>query len=116
MSQTNRPDSGAGILPPEPGISHGDARRGFLKQMCAVVLGAVAALVPLLSGLTVFFDPLRRKAGAGQFVPVASLNALPEDGSPRKFSVIASRTDAWNKSPQTPIGAVYLRRTGEKTV
>ena len=27
-----------------------------------------------------------------------------------------SRTDAWNKAPQTPIGAVYLRRAGEKTV
>ena len=91
-------------------------RRGFLKQAGAILFGAVAGLVPFLSGLTVFFDPLRRKAGAGQFVPVASLNALPEDGSPRKFSVIASRTDAWNKSPQTPIGAVYLRRTGEKTV
>ncbi len=24
--------------------------------------------------------------------------------------------DAWNKFPQVPIGAVYLRRTGEKTV
>ena len=91
-------------------------RRDFFKQALALVLGAVASLAPLASGLLVFFDPLRRKLAASEFVPVASLKALPEDGSPRKFSVIASRVDAWNKSPQAPIGAVYLRRTGEKAV
>jgi menaquinol-cytochrome c reductase iron-sulfur subunit len=85
-------------------------RRGFLKQACAAVLGAVAGLVPLASGLMVFLDPLRRKVQAGEFLTVASLQALPEDGSPRKFAVIASRIDAWNRSPRTPIGAVYLRR------
>src|SRR5439155_15359795 len=91
-------------------------RRDFFKQALALILGAFASLAPLASGLLVFFDPLRRKLAASEFVPVASLKALPEDGSPRKFSVIASRVDAWNKSPQTPIGAVYLRRTGEKAV
>ena len=92
------------------------SRRGFLKETCAIFIGTIAGLVPLVSGLVVFLDPLRRKSRTGEFVPVASLNALPEDGSPRKFPVIASRTDAWNKSPQTPIGAVYLRRTAEKAV
>ena len=81
-----------------------------------MVIGAVAGLVPLASGLMVFLDPLRRNAQAGAFVSVAWLQALPEDGSPRKFSVIASRIDAWNRSPQTPIGAVYLRRVGENKV
>jgi menaquinol-cytochrome c reductase iron-sulfur subunit len=89
-------------------------RRGFLKQASAAILGAIAGIVPLISGLIVFLDPLRRKAEASEFLSVASLNALPEDGSPRKFSVVASRTDAWNRSPQTPIGAVYLRRAGGK--
>jgi len=91
-------------------------RRGFLKQTGAILFGAVAGLVPFLSGLIVFFDPLRRKSRASQFVAVASLNALPEDGSPRKFAVLASRTDAWNKSPNAPIGAVYLRRAEGKAV
>ncbi len=91
-------------------------RRGFLKQAGAILFGAVAGLVPFLSGLTVFFDPLRRKSQAGQFVSVASLNALPEDGTPRKFPIIASRTDAWNKSPRAPVGAVYLRRAEGKAV
>src|ERR1043166_8169337 len=91
-------------------------RRGFLKEACAMVLGVIAGLVPFASGLVVFFAPLRRKAQSGEFVSVASLNALPEGGAPRKFPVLASRTDAWNKSPQTPIGAVYLRRVGDKGV
>src|SRR5439155_4467919 len=69
-------------------------RRGFLKEACAMVLGVVAWLVPFASGLAVFLDPLRRKSQSGEFVSVASLNALPDDGAPRKFPVIASRTDA----------------------
>src|SRR5438105_7680544 len=90
-------------------------RRGFLKQAMAVIIGAVAGLVPFASGIMVFFAPLRRKSEAEQFVQVASLKALPEDGSPRKFSVIARRTDAWNQS-SSPVGAVYLRRSGAQAV
>jgi Rieske Fe-S protein len=90
----------------------GEDRRGFFKQAAAVVLGAVTALVPLVAGLVTLLDPLRRKAGAAGFVHVTSLSALPEDGSPRRFPVIADRSDAWNKFPQVPIGAVYLQRRG----
>jgi len=91
-------------------------RRGFLKGLSAIIIGGIVGIVPFLSGLAVLFDPLRRKSAAATGIHVASLNAIPEDGTPRKFTVLASRTDAWNKSPQTPIGAVYLRRTGPKTV
>ena len=91
-------------------------RRGFLKRLSAIIIGGIVGVVPLLSGLAVLFDPLRRKSATATGIHVASLNAIPEDGTPRKFTVLASRTDAWNKSPQTPIGAVYLRRTGPKTV
>jgi menaquinol-cytochrome c reductase iron-sulfur subunit len=87
-------------------------RRGFLAGVIGIALG----IVPLLSGVLVLFDPLRRKAARGEFVFVAPLGAVPDDGTPRKFSVLASRTDAWNKSPETPIGAVYLRRTAPKEV
>ena len=45
---------------------------------------------------------------------LALLDALPEDGTPRKVPVIADRTDAWNRYPAEPIGAVFLRRTGSK--
>lgn len=90
----------------------GEDRRGFFKQAAAVLLGGISALVPLAAGLLTVLDPLRRKAGAAGFVHVTSLSALPEDGTPRRFPVIADRSDAWNKFPQVPIGAVYLRRQG----
>ena len=70
----------------------------------------------MASGLTVFFDPLRRKSSNTGAVRVTTLDALPIDGVPRKFPVVASRIDAWNKFTDFPIGAVYLRRTGEKTL
>jgi len=97
-------------IPPQP------ERRGFIKKMAAAVVGAVAGLVPAIAGLVVLFDPLRRKSENGNAVLVASLSSLPEDGVPRKFPVIASHTDAWNRMPKVPIGAVYLRRAGDKTV
>jgi menaquinol-cytochrome c reductase iron-sulfur subunit len=96
--------------PPQP------ERRGFLKKVMAGVIGAIAGLVPAVSGLVVLLDPLRRKSANGPAVHVASLSSLPEDGVPRKFAVVASQTDAWNRMPRVPIGAVYLRRTGDKKV
>jgi menaquinol-cytochrome c reductase iron-sulfur subunit len=91
-------------------------RRSFFKEICALVLGAVSAAVPLTAGLAVLFDPLRRKAQAGDFLAVTSLSALPTDGTPRRFPVIADRADAWNKIPRVPVGAVYLRRVSEHVV
>jgi len=91
-------------------------RRGFFKKLASYVIGAVLTVFPFAAGLAVWFDPVRRKNGTGgQFVRVGRLSALPDDGVPRKFTVIASRVDAWNRSPETVVGAVYLRRTrGEK--
>jgi len=91
-------------------------RRGFLKKAVALVVGAIAGIVPALAGLMVLLDPLRHKAAAGSAVKVTTLDALPPDGVPRRFSVVADRTDAWNKYLNVPIGAVYLRRTGADQV
>jgi menaquinol-cytochrome c reductase iron-sulfur subunit len=85
-------------------------RRNFITKTAAVVIGGIVALVPPLAGLFVLFDPLRRKTEAGGTVLVASLNALPETGEPRKFPVLATRVDAWNRTPNVPVGAVYLQR------
>ena len=95
--------------PPSP------ERRDFLKKACAVGAGAVTVLVPLAAGVTVLFDPLRRKTDAGEKMLITTLEALPKDGTPQKFRIVASRVDAWNKLPNAPIGAIYLRRTGEKS-
>lgn len=91
-------------------------RRGFIQKLFAGIIGAVLGLLPAGVGVTFLLDPLRRKATAGGLVRVTSLDALPDDGIPRKFSVIADRTDAWNKFPQVPVGAVYLRRTADQKV
>lgn len=81
-----------------------------------MLIGAIAAITPAISGLFVLLDPLRRKSRESDAVLVASLSSLPEDGVPRKFAVIASHTDAWNRTPQVPVGAVYLRRVNGKQV
>jgi quinol---cytochrome c reductase iron-sulfur subunit, bacillus type len=91
-------------------------RRDFLKKGLASLIGAIVGLVPLAAGLAVFFDPLRRKSAASGKVRVTTLDALPDDGIPRKFAVLASRVDAWNKYHEVPIGAVYLRRTSDGKV
>lgn len=93
-----------------PDVSPTPDRRNFLTKTAAVVVGGLIAAIPPVAGLFVFFDPLRRKSEDGDAVLVASLNALPENGEPRKFPVLATRVDAWNRTPNVPIGAVYLQR------
>lgn len=56
------------------------------------------------------FDPLRRKSEGSGSVMVTTLNSLPENGEPRKFPVLATKVDVWNRTPNVPIGAVYLQR------
>jgi hypothetical protein len=69
-------------------------RRAFLTKASAVVIGGSLVVAPVVAGLCVVFDPLRRKTEAGASVLVATLTSLPEDGEPRKFSVLATRVDA----------------------
>lgn len=90
---------------PDPGT-----RRGFLKQAAAAIIGAVATIVPMAAGLLTVLDPLRKKSLSTGFLQVTSLAALADDGSPRRFEVVAPRQDAWNRSRE-PIGSVYLRQT-----
>jgi nitrite reductase/ring-hydroxylating ferredoxin subunit len=102
-------------VPAAPSSSPSD-RRGFFSQAAAVACGGFALLVPLASALVVFFDPLRRNGTLGRLIGVAPLDAVPDDGLPHQFPVVAQRVDAWNSS-QEPIGAVYLRRQqGAQTI
>lgn len=97
-------------LPPQP------ARRNFITRAAAIVIGGLIALVAPLAGLFVFLDPLRRKTEIGGAVRVTSLHALPENGEPRKFSIQREQVDIWNRTPDVPVGAVYLQRFGDKQV
>jgi menaquinol-cytochrome c reductase iron-sulfur subunit len=103
-------------LPAEDTAPGPEQRRGFLAQAIAVVAGGIALLVPGAVAVAAWLNPLRLKSQAGEFRKLASLAGLPDDGTPRKIPVIADRTDAWNRFPREPIGAVFLRRTGENQV
>lgn len=93
------------------------SRRGFLAKAAAVACGGLATLAPVAAGVWSFLDPLRRKGAAASFLPVTELSAIPDDGLPRQFAVVAERIDAWTGFAREPIGAVYLRREkGSKEV
>jgi menaquinol-cytochrome c reductase iron-sulfur subunit len=95
----------------------GDSRRGFLAKVATLACGGLATLAPVAAGVWSFLDPLRRKSAAATFLPVTDLSAIPDDGVPRQFAVVAERIDAWTGFPREPIGAVYLRRqNGSKEV
>ncbi len=79
-------------------------------KTASIAIGSLLALVPLAAGLLVFFDPLRRGRASIGFIKVTTLDSVPDDGVPRAFPVVATRSDAWTFFPSEPIGAVFLRR------
>ena len=95
-------------------------RRGFVAGAAALVVGAIVSIVPLGAGLAFFLDPLfkRKRAelksgeSARPLRRVATVEALPADGTPVQVPVIADQSDAWNREANQPVGAVYLRRVG----
>jgi menaquinol-cytochrome c reductase iron-sulfur subunit len=109
-----------GSPPPRTSAPDATPRRNVVAAVAATLIGAFVGLVPFAAGLATFLDPLlRRKGKSGEaneheFRRVASLDALPADGTPVQVPVIADLTDAWNREPNQPIGAVYLRRDGDK--
>lgn len=121
-----RPRRPAGDSPPAPPQSPASEqpneppRRNILAAFAAVVVGGIVGVVPFAAGLATFLDPLlrRKNAGANESARpprrVASLAALPTDGTPVQVPVIADLTDAWNREANQPIGAVYLRKVDDK--
>jgi len=94
-------------------------RRNVLVATLAAVVGLFVGLFPVGAGMLVFLDPIlkRKKAGPETGKPrlrVASLEAIPDDGTPVQVPVIADLTDAWVREPNQPVGAVYLRKNGGK--
>ena len=108
----------------ETSSSHPDAeqtppRREFLTGTLAVLCGAVAGGCPSAIALYSAADPLVRKheKGTGDgFLKITSVDGLPTDGTPRMFKVVDNLTDAWNKFPDTEVGAVFLHREPDGTV
>ena len=97
------------------------ARRSFIVRLAATVIGGIVALFPFLAGLGVITNPLRRSRGASgddetdpaKFSRICPLDALPADGMPREFAVVADVADAWTHAPAQRIGAVFLTRSSK---
>lgn len=98
-----------------------DERRSLLIRLVATIVGAIVAIFPFAAGLGVLVDPLcRRRKSAGdrkadvnadaRFVRVAPFDALPLDGTPRQFALVADVVDAWTRAPARRIGSVFLSR------
>jgi Rieske Fe-S protein len=92
-------------------------RRSFFVKASAAVFGAILVVLPFLAGLAVFVSPLKQKANkkalngnADGYIPVTTLDAIPADGTPKRFAVITDLDDAWTHYQDVPIGSVYLRR------
>ncbi|MEO8496183.1 MAG: Rieske (2Fe-2S) protein [Planctomycetota bacterium] len=95
-------------------------RRSFFK-IASIVLGLIVGIGPALIGLVAFLDPLRRTPArpishvghasrdARSMIRVASVDALSVD-APQRFLVIDDQIDAWNFTPDQPIGAVYIEK------
>jgi len=110
------------------GVSSKDAsRRGFFSEILAFCIGGLILIVPLASGLALFFDPLfrrNRRSTGGQdarrdaegFLQVASLASLPDNGHPQIFTVYDDLVDAWNKFGNQPVGRVFLRKLPDGSV
>jgi Rieske Fe-S protein len=97
------------------------ARRSFIVRFAAVVAGGLAALFPFAAGWGVITNPLRRSRGTSgdenadstKFVRICPLDALPADGMPREFAVVADMSDAWTHAAAQRIGAVFLARSSK---
>lgn len=96
--------------PAEPGD-----RREFLKIAACAVFGGACILPPVVAGITVLTAPIREAVSGGVKVKLSTLDGLPP-GPPRLFAVNVERTDAWTRHERNAVGAVFLERTGERTV
>lgn len=93
------------------------SRRSFLKEAAACAVGACCVGVPAVAGLVAWLDPLAQDGSSGEVATrVATLDALPADGTPQRVTVVRGRSDAWTRDGAVPVGAIYLRKTGERTV
>lgn len=119
---------GSGIPNLENAGNDTPPRRNWFYEATAAVLGAIVGLVPLGVGATTFLDPWRRKPnvpksrsrvgteaaiGKEGYFRVASKDALTIGDIPLRFPVIADQLDAWNFTPNQPIGAVFLQRISD---
>lgn len=102
-------------MSPESSPPEAAPRREFLKSAACVALGGCALAAPIGAVVVVLSNPIHSK-GAPQPVKLTTITALPVNGAPRFFQVVAERRDAWTKFPANAIGSVFLQRVSETEV
>ncbi len=93
-------------------------RRTVLKVLSCMFGGGAAAVIagPALRAVVAPFD-MTTVSGAGEFVPVAPLEAVPDDGTPVNVQIVLQAPkDGWTVLPPTTVGAVFLTRRGNDIV
>ncbi len=116
------PDSVTPPIPPigsTPNDIHAPPRRDVVAAILAILCGTVAGVFPVLAGIPVILNPLRKRPGRGgdaakfPSLRVATIGSLPADGRPVAVPVIADKVDAWTREAGQPIGAVFLRKVAD---
>lgn len=108
-----KPELATSVRPAAPD----DERRSFLVKLAAGTIAVVLGIFPVAAGALTIFDPLLgKKKSKGKPIRVATIDQLPQDGTPVRVPIVADLVDAWNREPNQPIGAVYLRKDGDRVV
>ena len=108
-------NTGENTQPPEESPEE-EARRQFLAKSGSICASCVLGAVPVGAGVAMLADPLKKQSGNAEFIKVTTMDSVPEDDTPQKFTIRADKEDAWSRFPDQVIGAVYLRRIGKKKV
>jgi len=127
--------TGSGASTPDESDCSGKPRRNFVVEALAAGIGALIGIVPVAIGGLFFLDPLVRKSdqkdepivegkGPGGVVKgplgfirlTLGIDALPEDGTPVRYTVHDDIVNVWNKFPNQPIGSVWLRRIQDQVL
>ncbi|MFT4550754.1 MAG: menaquinol-cytochrome c reductase iron-sulfur subunit [Pseudoalteromonas tetraodonis] len=91
-------------------------RRDFMIKAGSVVFGGLVVVAPVGAGLLTFISPLMKESAGTLRVQLATVNDLPEDGTPKRFDVVAEKDDAWMRYESKPIGGVFLSRKPDGSV
>jgi menaquinol-cytochrome c reductase iron-sulfur subunit len=97
--------------PPTQDLS--DDRRAFLERAALGIAGGLGAglSLPLLTPL---LSPLNQSAVRLEGTEVEAGRLGEFDATPKKVLVRCTRTDAWQRSAEQVVGAIYVLRDGEE--
>lgn len=87
-------------------------RRSFAKTLVAGAIGVAAIGAPLCGGVRMTIFPTGQEGNSGKFYTLTTVDQVDE--TPKKFIITDDVEDAWVRSPNQPIGSVFLRKSGDE--